>query len=322
MDDTLTDDEDTGQEAEPERVDVPQPHPGADSDADSNADANPPASPNARVDVPPPPRPHADAGTDADPEAPRLTLGEHLEDLRASLLRVALGVGVVAVTVAVFYRVAWAWVMIPRTRAAAWLGQPAEEAIPILMTRPFEGLAIVAGLMLKIGLIAASPVVVFEIWRFVSPGLKREERRAALPILTFGTGMFFLGVAVAFFYAVPLGLQFLVRFNQTLPGATTMYTMQEYTSFVTMACLGFGVAFETPLVMMALARVRLIRPQGILRAWRHVLLGTLVAGAVLTPPDPVTQLLLACILLVLFLLGYILARWVYPNPLPNAPPGT
>lgn len=134
-----------------------------------------------------------------------------------------------------------------------------------------------------------------------------------LPILTFGTGMFFLGVAIAFFHAVPLGLQFLVRFNQTLPGATTMYTMQEYTSFVTMACLGFGVAFETPLVMMALARVRLIHPRGILRAWKHVILGALVAGAVLTPPDPVTQLLLAGILLLLFMLGYGLAWWVYPD---------
>lgn len=284
MDKALIEDEDTGLEGEPARAPVTQPDPGVED----------------------------------EPDLPRLTLGEHLEDLRASLLRVVLGVGVVAVAVAVFYRVAWAWVMIPRTRAAAWLGQPADEAIPILMTRPFEGLAIVAGLMLKIGLIGASPVVMLEVWRFVSPGLRRAERRAILPILTFGTGMFFLGVAIAFFYAVPLGLQFLVRFNQTLPGTTTMYTMEEYTSFVTMACLGFGVAFETPLVMMALARVRLIQPAGILRAWKHVILGALVAGAVLTPPDPVTQLLLAGILLLLFLLGYGLARWVYPPSIPDA----
>ena len=80
-----------------------------------------------------------------------------------------------------------------------------------------------------------------------------------------------------------------------------------------MACLGFGVAFETPLVMMALAKVGLITPAGIIKYWRHAMLAMVVLGAILTPPDPFTQILLASILVVLFFIGYLLACWVSPG---------
>ena len=188
-----------------------------------------------------------------------------------------------------------------------------EKVVKMQWLSPTEGFVTVAKLNLCMALIITMPILIYEIWAFVSPGLTRRERRFILWICTAGSGLFMTGVTIAFCFGVPLGLQFLVLFNQTLEGSVNEWAPQFYFDFLTMACLGFGAAFEMPLVMMGLAKVGLIRPESIIGRWRQATLVMVVLGAVLTPPDPVTQVMLAVLLLGLFFLGYGLACWVTPS---------
>lgn len=254
------------------------------------------------------------SGTDTDPvgiidepAAPALSLGEHLDELRARLIRVALAVGLAFILCFAFYQTLWDIAMLPRINAAQMLDMPADKAFPLQFLRPVEGLGEAAGLAIKCALALALPVVFIELWFFISPGLRGSERRAMLIVISGGTVLFFCGVLLAFFIAAPLGLRFLTEFNQTLEGTVQQWTVEGYMGFIAMVCLGFGACFELPLVMAALAWVGLITPAGIARYWRHAVLGIAVIGAAFTPPDPFTMLLLSGCLLALFGLGYLLA---------------
>jgi sec-independent protein translocase protein TatC len=182
-----------------------------------------------------------------------------------------------------------------------------------------EGLASAFDLSLKTALTAALPVILSQLWLFVSPGLTAREKRVATGIAIAGSGLFFLGTALAFWYAAPLGLCYLAQFDRTLAETVTQWRVDTYLNFIFMACASFGAGFELPLAMSALAWCGLISPEQIGRYWRHALLALLIFAAVFTPPDPYTMLMLGGCLTALYGLGYGLARLVYPR-LPPAEP--
>lgn len=251
-----------------------------------------------------------DLGDEDTPDLDRnMSLGDHIEELRIRLIISLLAFLVAFIPLLVFCTTLFDFYMLP----LYWAGEEASQWVTFRHKGPWGGLSIAVTLSIYTSLLLVAPVWVYQLWLFVSPGLTRRERRAVSPLFTAGSGLFLAGAWVAFAYGVPLGLQFLVGLNNAFEGTENLWETGEYFSFVGLACLGFGLGFETPLVMMALARVGLIKPAGILRYWRQAVVAILCLGALLTPPDPLTQVLLGGIMTGLYFLGYLLALWVSPK---------
>ena len=239
------------------------------------------------------------------------SLGEHLEDLRVHLLKVCAVLLLGFIIAAYFYKELWDIAMIPRERAAEIMDVNSAIAFPLQLIGPAEGISIIAGLCFKIALGVSLPFIFYEGWKFITPGLKEKESRALRLILLAGTVLFFAGVIAAFFIAIPTGLKFLISFDSTLSGTITQWRVDNYFSLMTMACFGFGICFETPLIMLCLTTAGLITPATIIKYWRHAAVIIAALGALFTPPDPLTMIMLAGSMLLLFFLGYYLSLLAY-----------
>lgn len=244
-------------------------------------------------------------------DAPRMTLGEHIDELRSRLMRVVLAVALCFAFCFLFYSQLWQWVMLPRIWAAEMIGGDPDKLFPLQGFGPLSGLTMVAGLAVKCAIALSLPIIFIELWLFVVPGLRRSEKRALSLVLSFGSLLFLSGIAVAFRFAAPIGIRFLSSFNRTLPGLIDQWMIDDYMSFVTMICFGFGACFELPLVLAALTWAGLVTPVGLRKYWRHIIMVIIVIGAAFTPPDPFTMLILSGCLLALFAIGYGLSVFIY-----------
>lgn len=171
-----------------------------------------------------------------------------------------------------------------------------------------EGFIAYLKLCLIVGAILAAPFFLYELWRFVAEGLRDSERQAVRLYLPLSLVMFVLGVAFGFLVLVPLGLSYLAGYADP-ELVQTGITLDAYLSLVAILTLLLGLLFELPLGMALAARLGFTSAKGF-AAWRKyfVLTAFIVAG-ILTPPDPVTQLLMAAPLLGLYELGIVIARW-------------
>ncbi|MEC9379261.1 MAG: twin-arginine translocase subunit TatC, partial [Candidatus Latescibacterota bacterium] len=148
------------------------------------------------------------------------------------------------------------------------------------------------------GLILASPIVFYQLWRFVAPGLLNKERRLVLPIIGLSVFCFLLGAAVAHQIVLPLGLRFFLSLEPA--DMISQWAVDEYIGFVLRLLLGFGVVFEMPVVSLFLSRLGLLTPDYLRRVRRYAVVGIFLVAAVFTPPDPISQLLMALPLMVLY----------------------
>ncbi|MBI5885465.1 MAG: twin-arginine translocase subunit TatC [Deltaproteobacteria bacterium] len=159
------------------------------------------------------------------------------------------------------------------------------------------------------GLIAASPVILHQIWAFAAPGLKRSERRWFVALVASSFILFISGTLFAYFLVFPFGFKYLLSFSSA--ELRPLLSMSEYFSMVTKLLLAFGLVFQTPLAILVLARLGIVTGRQLLSWWRYALVGILIIAAVLTPtPDVFNQMLMAGPLIVLYALGIILA-WVF-----------
>jgi sec-independent protein translocase protein TatC len=253
------------------------------------------------------------SATEGEEPERRMSLGDHLAELRARLGICVLALLAAFILGGFFYSQLWTLVRLPVCWAATALGKKPEELVSFIWLSPLGGFTAIARVDLILSLLLVLPLLVYEAWCFVAPGLTRRERGLIFSIFTAGSGLFVLGAVVAFLFGVPLALVWLLSFNLSLEGSLNQWTLDEYLSFLTMVAVGFGLAFETPLVMLALAKAGLIRPEGVRRYWRHTLLLIVVLAAIFTPPDPFTQIILASLLTVLYAIGYLLVRWAAPR---------
>ena len=142
----------------------------------------------------------------------------------------------------------------------------------------------------------AFPVIASQIYMFVAPGLYRNERQAFLPFLIATPILFLLGAALVYFVAMPLAMKFFLSMQQTGDTQVQIHLtarVSEYLSLIMALILGFGICFQLPVVLTLLARAGLITADGLKRYRRHAILGVFVVAAVLTPPDPISQIALA-----------------------------
>ena len=157
------------------------------------------------------------------------------------------------------------------------------------------------------------PVTGYHMWRFVAPGLKRRERHAILPVLTIGTGLFLLGALFAYFTVVPIALKFLMGYTVQFKGVKPLWMVRNTVKFESVLLLVFGLAFELPLVMVALTRIGVVTPEMVAKKRRYAILIIFIAGAILTPPDVVTQCLLAGPVIVLLEISIQVSKLFRPK---------
>ena len=165
-------------------------------------------------------------------------------------------------------------------------------------------LALIAGIMLSL------PVIFYQIWAFIAPGLLEKERRYVIPVITFATISFLIGAAFAFFVIIPFALDF---FLSLVPAnVKNSIALDFYFGFVARIVLVFGVVFELPVVSLLLTKLGLLTPKFLRKYRRYAIVVIFVLAAILTPPDPTTQIMLAVPLLLLYevtiWISYIFAK--------------
>jgi sec-independent protein translocase protein TatC len=159
---------------------------------------------------------------------------------------------------------------------------------------------------LLLGFLLALPFNIYKVWQFVSPGLLSRERRTVSPLIVLSIVLFYCGVAFAYLVMVKLSVAFLFKLKPPEVAATVR--LGGYVSFVAKFCLTFGLVFQVPLVMAVLSWMGVLPARVIRGTWRYALVGVLVASAVLTPPDLISQMLMTGPVLILYWLGYFMAR--------------
>jgi|Deesub1362A_J573_1020465.scaffolds.fasta_scaffold04700_1 sec-independent protein translocase protein TatC len=229
--------------------------------------------------------------------ASRMPFLEHLEELRMRLVRAAIAVGV-------GFFVAYAF----KERLYGYLTIPLKKAMPpgakLIYTAPQEAFFTYLKVAFLAGVIGASPVIFYQLWRFVSPGLYRHERRAIWPFVIISSVLFVCGAVFCYAIVFPYAFQFFMSFATA--EITPMLKLNEYLSFTATLLFAFGVVFEMPLVLVFLGRLGVVTSQG-LRRWRkYAILVMFIAAAVFTPPDVVSQILMALPLIMLYEVSIIL----------------
>lgn len=227
------------------------------------------------------------------------TLISHLLELRDRLVRAVIAVGIVFVPCAIYSNNLFSFVaqpLIDKLPKGATL--IATSVISPFMT-PFK-LAIWAAVFL------AMPYILYQLWAFVAPGLYRHEKRFAVPLLVSSILLFYVGVMFAYFVVFPVMFQF---FASTTPAGVTMMTdITSYMDFVTTMFFCFGLAFEVPVVVVLLVLTGMTTVEKLAAARGYVLIGIFVVAAILTPPDAVSQTIMAVPMYLLYEGGLIMAR--------------
>lgn len=232
------------------------------------------------------------------------TLLDHLIELRARLLRAIVGLLIVLAGLLPF-----------ANRLYGQLAQPLLDKLPkggqliaIEVASPFFA---PLKLAFFVALVLSMPWLLYQLWAFVAPGLYKRERRLALPLLASALLLFYLGCAFAYFVVLPAVFGFLAKVTPN--GVAMMTDINAYLDFVLVLFLAFGASFELPVALVILVLLGWVTP-GQLREWRgYAIVGIFILAAVITPPDVVSQLLLAVPMVLLYEAGILAARMLAPN---------
>jgi sec-independent protein translocase protein TatC len=244
--------------------------------------------------------------THDDIEATKAPLIEHLIELRRRLIWTLVAV-FVAFLVCFWFAKPIYNVLVWPYRLAAGIDTPIE----MIYTAPQEFFFTEVKLALFGAIFLAFPVIASQIYMFVAPGLYRQERQAFLPFLIATPILFLLGAALVYFVAMPLAMKFFLSMQQTGDSAVQIHLtakVSEYLSLIMTLILGFGICFQLPVVLTLLARAGFVTADGLKRYRRHAILGVFVVAAVLTPPDPISQIALALPTILLYELSIYAVR--------------
>jgi sec-independent protein translocase protein TatC len=236
------------------------------------------------------------------------TFLSHLFELRTRLLR-----SIVAIVVILVLLFPWA------KEIYALLAQPLLKVLPAGATMIATDVTGTFLVPLKVTLMAAFlialPYVLYQAWAFVAPGLYHHEKRLVVPVIVSSVIFFMIGMAFAYFFVFPVMFTFFTGY--TPAGVLMMTDIDKYLSFVLAMFLAFGLTFEVPVIVIVLVRMRVVSLEKLRSVRSYVIVGAFVVGAVFTPPDVLSQLMLAVPLWVLYELGLFLARFI-SVPVPDA----
>ena len=245
----------------------------------------------------------------ADPEdgqGARMSLLEHLGELRRRLFRALIGV-VIGTIIGVFFAAEVLEFLIQPYCGIEKVAERVNESEPcrFLVLGPTGGIVSYFRVSLLVGASLAIPIITYQFLMFIMPGLRRREKRWLLGSLPAVTALFVVGVAFSWYVLIPPALGFLGSFQPTI--FKPEWTADLYISFVTTLLFWMGAAFQTPLVFFILSLLGLVRARALLRNWRLAIIGAAIAAAIITPTiDPVNMLLVMGPLLALYVLSMLL----------------
>lgn len=234
-------------------------------------------------------------------EEPQQTLVSHLVELRDRLLKILLGLGVLFVVMFPFADELYSMLAGPLLRHLP----EGSSMIAINVVAPF---LIPLKMVLLTSIVLSIPWILYQIWGFVAPGLYQHEQKLVWPILVSSSALFYVGMVFAYFVVFPLAFGF---FTSTGPeGMAVMPDIGLYLDLVFKLFIAFGAAFEVPVLTFILIRAGITTPEALAAKRSYVIVGAFVLGMLLTPPDVISQVLLALPVWLLFELGLIAGRWV------------
>lgn len=227
---------------------------------------------------------------------------EHLSELRDRLIRSAVAVGIGFCIAYFFKEKLFEILTAPLIKA---IGD--DKNTQMIFTGLPEAFFTYLKVSLIAGIVVSTPVLFYEFWMFVSPGLYRHEKKFFLPIVLLSVFFFFIGSSFGYFIAFPYGFKFFLEFSTNTIHA--MLSMKEYLSFASTLLLAFGFIFELPLVLSFMARMGLVSVPFLQKNRKYAILIIFIAAAILTPgPDVISQLMMAVPLMILYEIGIIGAK--------------
>ena len=280
-----------------------------------------PTSPleNPRIDEGGASRPPSSSPADGDRRGEaRMTIWEHLEELRRRIIAAACGVVVTTVG---------AWWM--RNQLLAWLVAPYQHTwlarfhkpLVLQTLRPADAFLGYLELSVMAGIVAAAPLVFYELWAFISPGLYNKEKRLIVPFVVFSTALFLGGVAFAYFVAFPFTFNYFLSLLGPINDGvelTQIVTLEYFLDFSTRFLLAFGVVFELPLFIAFLVLANIVSPKQLVRFGRWATVLAFALGAVVTPgPEVMSQIAVSAALIGLYFMSIPIAYLLRPRSRPE-----
>ena len=233
-----------------------------------------------------------------------------LNDIKPHLVELRKRLGISVLTVLVMFFIMFSvWQPI-----LEWMTAPLTAVLPkgssVVFTKLQEPFFTALKVSFFTGFIASLPIIFWQVWLFVAPGLYDHEKKYVLPFVLSATFMFLSGGAFAYYIVVPFGFTFLVNFGSQL--FTALPSIGEYVGFFTKLILGFGVAFELPVITFFLASIGLVTDKSLKEFFRYALVVIFLVSALLTPPDVLTQFLMAGPMILLYALSIFIAKLTNP----------
>ncbi len=234
------------------------------------------------------------------------TFVSHLVELRERLVKAVAAVLVMTIALSIW----------PGMKELyAWVAAPMLKVLPVgtsmIATDVTGTFFIPLKVTLMAGFLISLPVVLYQMWAFVAPGLYTHEKKMALPIIVSSTLLFFVGMAFAYFVVFPSIFGTFVGF--TPAGVNMMPDIDKYWSFALTMFIAFGITFETPVVLAVLTRAGIVTVNQLAEFRGYFIVAAFVIAAVVTPPDVLSQLFLAVPLVILYEVGIIISRFITPR---------
>lgn len=252
------------------------------------------------------------SGNQTPPEQQEMPLIEHLLELRNRLLKMVLAV-----------IICFAFIYPFANELYLWLSQPLRELLPIGQTMIATDITSPFFAPLKLALVlavfVAIPVILYQLWSFVAPGLYTHEKRLAFPLLFTSVLLFYAGAAFAYYVVFPLVFGFFTAIGPE--GIVELPDISSYLNFVLKMFFAFGIAFEIPIATVLLILTGATTPQDLAAKRPYVVVGCFIIGMLLTPPDIISQTLLAVPMWILFEVGIIFGRLAYRQTEEDNPEG-
>jgi len=240
-----------------------------------------------------------------EPAAPEENFFTHLVELRDRIIKAS-----ISVIVLFLGMVYWA------PDIFQLLARPLLDVLPkgahMIVTDVTGSFFVPIKVTLMAAFVLALPVVIYQVWAFVAPGLYQHEKKLVIPLVVSTYTLFLIGMAFAYLLVFPTVFSFMVSYNEPL-GADMSTDIDKYLSFAMTTFLAFGFTFEVPVVVVVLVRLRMVTLAKLKEIRPYITVGAFVVAAVVTPPDVLSQLLLAIPLCILYELGLLIARFYQPK---------
>ncbi len=238
-----------------------------------------------------------------DPLNHTMSLGDHLEELRARLILAILGLVIALIACLSFGKWIISFIEMPYIKA---MGEQAR----LQSIAPTDGFVSYMEISMIAAVVIASPWIFYQLWLFISAGLYPNEKRYVYLAVPFSTILFVTGALFFVLIIAPLTLRFLVAFNKSVLGVTSNFTFKNYVSFVATMMLVFGLAFQTPIAIFFLNKTGLVSIEALCKSRKYVVLGVVFVAAAATPGSDLLSLFaLAIPMYLLFELGILLCRF-------------